>query len=153
MNILSAVRKALIARLETITPGNGYLTSVGANVRSGWFNEVIKDQAIGAGMIVVQKGRGLPPKGGPAALRMMPGFLVIGAIQASLDDYEDAIEALELDLLRCLTPTEGVPPDWLPPGATAVAVGPPEPAPPGDGLDAAAVAIPINITTFIESID
>lgn len=153
MNILTEVRKALVRRLETITPASGYLTSAGGNVRSGWFNEVIKDQPIGAGMIVVQKGKGMAPKGGPAALRMMPGFLVIGAVETGLDDYEDAIEALELDLLRCLTPIEGVPPEWLPHGATAVTVGPPEPMPPGDGLAAATVAIPINITTFIESID
>lgn len=153
MNILSEVRRHLIKRLETITPANGYLTSAGTNVRSGWFNEVIKDQPIGAGMIVVQKGKGLAPKAGGAALRMMPGFSIIGAVEAGLDGYEDAIEALELDLLRCLTPIEGLHPEWLPKGSTTVIVGAPESLPPGEGLAAATVLVPININAFVDSID
>lgn len=153
MNILTEVRKALIRRLETITTGNGYLTSAGGNVKAGWFNEVVKAHQVGAGLIVVQKGKGLAPKAGGAALRMMPGFSIIGAVEAGLDGYEDAIEALELDLLRCLTPIDGLHPEWLPKGATTVIVGAPESLPPGEGLAAATVLIPININAFVDSID
>jgi hypothetical protein len=153
MNIITEVRKALIGRLETIRPVNGYQTDAGGFVKTGWFNEVIKGDEIASALIVVQRAKGLEPKGGPNGLRMHPGFMVVGGIRAGLDEYEDAIEGLELDLLRCLSPIEGVPPDWLPKGATAVRVGAPEPFPPGEGLDVATVAIPVHITTFTESID
>ena len=77
----------------------------------------------------------------------------IGAVTAGLDGYEEAIEDIELDLLQCLTPTEGVPPEWLPKMAPNLTVGAPEPVPPGEGLPAATVLIPIHIITFVDSID
>lgn len=68
-----------------------------------------------------------------------------------MDGYEDAIEAIELDLLRCLMPAQGVALDWLPAGAPTLSVGAPEPFPPGEGMPAATVLIPIHITTFVEA--
>ena len=150
MNIISETRKALIERLKTITKANGSYTDIGQDVKDGWFNEVIRDEAAPRRMIVVQRAKGMEPKGGPHGLRHQPGFLVVGAERAELDDYEDLIEAIEIDLLRCLTPIEGVPPDWLPKGATAIKVGTPDPIPPGQGLTFAAVAVPIHITVFVE---
>ena len=52
-NILTEVRKALVKRLETISTANGYLTNVGSNVKSGWFNEVVKDGDVSASGQVV----------------------------------------------------------------------------------------------------
>ena len=88
-----------------------------------------------------------------SALLLFTGFSVIGAITAGMDSYEEAIEDIELDLLQCLTPTEGEFPVWLPKGSPNLTVGAPEPVPPGDGLPAATVLIPIHIKTIVDSID
>lgn len=153
-NVLTEVRKALLARLETIQPANGYRTSIGGNVRSGWFNEVVKDGGVPAdGLVVVQRAKGQPPARGPHALKMLHGFNVIAAIEAGLDDYEQALEDIELDLLSCLCPTEGIQPDWLPKLSPNLRVGAPEPMPPGDGLQAASVLVPIHIIAIVDLID
>lgn len=150
-NILTQVRKALIARIETINVTNGYLTNVGASVKSGWFNEVVKDGNVPAGgQVVVQKAKALAPEPGPGALKMRPGFHVIAAIKAGLDGYEDAIEDVELDLLSCLCPTVGEFPEWLPKGAPNLVIGAPEPFPPGEGLMAATVLIPVHIIAVVD---
>ena len=150
-NIITKVRQALIARLETIRTENGYRTNIGTAVKAGWFREIAERGAVTpSGLVVVQRSKGLQPKGKPGALMTYTGFSVIGAIKAGLDGYEDAIEEIELDLLQCLVPSEGVPVRWLPRGAPSISVGAPEPFPPGDGLPAATVLIPIHITTIIE---
>lgn len=151
MNILTEVRQAIIDRLGTISVANGYRTNVGYNVKSGWFNEVIAKTPASDGLLVVQKAKGLAPQTGPAALKLFPGFHVIGAVDGGLDAYEEAVEDIEHDLLRCLMPTHGVRVDWLPIGAPTLAVGAPEPFPPGNGLVAATVLIPVHITTFVET--
>lgn len=150
-NIITTARKALLARLGTISEDNGYRTNVGNNVRSGWFNEVIGQHKVGTGMVVLQKAKGLAPQAGPGAIKMHPGFYVIGAVDTGLDGYEDAIEEIEHDLIRCLMPAHGVRLDWLPLGAPALSVGAPEAVPPGNGLSAATILIPIHITTFVET--
>jgi hypothetical protein len=153
-NIITQVRQALIARLQTISQVNGYRTNIGADVRAGWFNELVEEGGVAdAGTVVVQRAKGKEPKGEPYALKMATGFSVIGAVKAALNGYEAALEDVELDLLRCLTPTQGVPPTWLPKGALNVAVGTPDPYPPGKGQPAATVLIPIHIITIVESID
>ena len=153
-NVITQVRQALLARLGTIQVQNGYRTNIGGAVKAGWYNEITKGADVPAtGLVVVQRAKGTPPKGGPNALRMYTGFSVIGAITAGMDGYEEAIEDIELDLLRCLTPTEGVFPEWLPKMAPNLTVGAPELVPPGEGLPAATVLIPIHITTIVDSID
>lgn len=150
INLLTAGRKALLARLSTISVSSGYLTAAGANTRSGWFNEVIKDRSVAFPLIVVQKAKGLPPAAGPHALKVFSGFNVIGAVQASLDDYDDAIEELEHDLIQCLMPTLAVLPDWLPRGISGITIGAPEIFPPAEGVTAATVLIPVHLHTIIQ---
>lgn len=150
MNLLSEGRKALIARLATITVVNGYKTVAGANVKSGWFNEVTKAKDAAYPLIVVQKARGQAPVAGPMALKVFSGFHVIGAVSAGLTDYEDAIEDLEHDLIQCLMPEMAELPDWLPRGVSAVTVGAPECFPPGEGVPAATVLIPVHLHTIIQ---
>lgn len=151
-NMLTAGRRALLARLSTITVESGYLTNAGANVKGGWFNEVVTDRGAAFPMIVVQKAKGAPPKAGPHAIKVFSGFNVIGAVSAPINDYEDAIEALEHDLLRCLTNTEGVVPGWLPRGITGVTIGAPETFPPAEGMKSATVLIPVHLHTIIQAI-
>lgn len=150
INLLSAGRKSLIARLATITVVNGYKTAAGANVRSGWFNEVLKERSVGFPLIVIQKGKGQPPKAGPHAVMMFSGFNVVGAVDAGLDDYEDAVEDLEHDLIRCLMPTLSVLPEWLPQGVNGITIGAPETYPPAEGLTAATILIPVHLHTIIQ---
>lgn len=149
-NILTDVRLALITRLETITTNNGYLTNVGGNVKSGWLNEIIKDQAVPAGgLVVVQRAPGGEPRGGAASLKLPRGFRVVGAVNASLDGYESDLDDIELDLLRCLMPEDGVHVPWLPRGCSAFRVGRPESFPPGEGLPAATTLLPITLDIIV----
>lgn len=152
MNLLSEGRRALLARLSTISVENGYKTLAGGNVRSGWFNEVIKASGIGYPLIVVQKSRGQPPVAGPHALKVFSGFNVIGAVESGLTDYEDAIEDLEHDLIQCLMPKMAMLPEWLPKGISTITVGAPECFPPGEGMKAATVLIPVQLHTIIQEL-
>lgn len=153
MNIITETRKALIRRLGEISIERGYRTNIGGSVKAGWFNEIAKDADVTArGMVVVQRGQGKEPKRGPHGLIAPTGFTVVGAIRAGLNEYEDAIEDVELDLLQCLVPMEGARLTWLPRGATQVYVGAPVPIPPGEDLLVATVRLPIHISTIIEGI-
>ncbi|NWD49023.1 hypothetical protein [Pseudomonas gingeri] len=149
-NLLTEGRKALIKRLSSILVENNYATQAGANVRTGWFNEQLEARNVAFPLIVVQKGKGLQPVAGPHAIKVIPGFNVVGAVDAGLDGYEDSIEELEQDLLRCLMPMMAVLPDWLPRGITGISVGAPETFPPAKGTKAAAVVIPVYLTTIIQ---
>ena len=148
-NILTEVRLALIARLETITTANGYLTNVGGNVKSGWFNEVVKETPPGSGLVVLQRAPDGEPLRGAEATKFRRGFRVVAGVDAGLDTYEAALEDIEADLLRCLLPTQGQHITWLPKGCSSFAVGKPDAYPPGDGQPAATVLLPIHIDVIL----
>ncbi|MDP2244018.1 hypothetical protein [Pseudomonas sp.] len=150
INLLSEGRKALITQLQTISVDNGYRTTAGFNVKSGWLNEVIKASGVGFPLIVVQKAKGRVPEPGAGGCKMYPGYNVIGAVDVGLDNYEDALDDLELDLVRCLMPLHGRATDWTPRGIPTLSFGAPEQFPPGDGLSAATVLIPVYLHTLIE---
>ncbi|HHM5066112.1 TPA: hypothetical protein ACRNI5_006513, partial [Pseudomonas aeruginosa] len=101
-NVLTIGRLALLARLQTITPNQGYRTDAGTRVLSGWFNELVKERHEGFPLIVVQPGKEQPPEHLDAAVRFHRGFDVVGAVQGGYDHYEEALEDLQLDLLACL---------------------------------------------------
>lgn len=151
MNIITETRKALIRQLGGISVAGGYRTNIGSSVKSGWFNEIAKEESVTAsGLVVVQRGQGRDPKRGPLGLIAMTGFTVVGAVRAELNGYEDAIEDIEQDLLQCLVPMDGARLTWLPRGAGNVYVGAPIPVPPGEDLLVATVRLPIHISTIIE---
>ncbi len=87
---------ALLARLQTITPNQGYRTDAGTRVLSGWFNELVKERHEGFPLIVVQPGKEQPPEHLDAAVRFHRGFDVVGAVQGGYDHYEEALEDLQL---------------------------------------------------------
>ncbi len=151
-NPLSLGRKALAQHLLSITVDNGYLTNAGQNVKSGWFNEVLESDKVGFPIIVVQKAKDLPPKRGPEGHISQVGFYVIGAVSVGLDNYEDALDDLQVDLQRALITSEGQPAAWLPfrSGITRITIGAPEQFPPGNGEKAATVLIPVHLHTVIE---
>ncbi|MGK6943858.1 hypothetical protein PU463_00029520 [Pseudomonas aeruginosa] len=107
-NVLTIGRLALLARLQTITPNQGYRTDAGTRVLSGWFNELVKERHEGFPLIVVQPGKEQPPEHLDAAVRFHRGFDVVGAVQGGYDHYEEALEDLQLDLLACLMPAPRV---------------------------------------------
>ncbi|MFI8479642.1 hypothetical protein ACIGCM_03635 [Pseudomonas sp. NPDC078700] len=150
MNLISEGRKALVERLGIITPGNGFNSDAGTRVKSGWVNEIIKDADAAYPLIVVQRAKGQAPSPGPNALKISPGFYVVGAVSVGTD-YEDALDDLELDLLRCLIPEEKRFPKWLPPGVLGIKFGDPEQFPPAEGLSAATVLIPVYLPTIIQA--
>ncbi|ROZ86915.1 hypothetical protein EF096_01910 [Pseudomonas neustonica] len=151
MNILTLGRKALIGRLGEITQSNGYRTNAGLNVRSGWFNEVIKESTSSFPLIVLQKARDKDPLCRAQGMRKHTGFRVVAAVSAGLDDYEDVLDDLELDLIECLMPTEGVPLGWTPAGIPQLSLGASEQVPPGEGLAAGTVVLPVYLHTLIET--
>lgn len=149
MNILTEARRALVARLETITVSNGYRTNAGLNVKTGWFNEVLQSAELGFPLICLQKAKGLAPSAGPGVIKAIPGYYVVGAVSAGLDDYDDALEDLEHDLLTCLLPEHGEWIRWAPRGVFSATLGPTEHFPPGNGESAASVLLPIHLHTII----
>ncbi|WP_395564321.1 hypothetical protein [Pseudomonas aeruginosa] len=152
-NVLTVGRRALLARLQTISPANGYRTDAGTRVLSGWFNELIKECRQGFPLIVVQPAKEQPPEHLDAGVRFHRGFDVVGAVQGGYDHYEEALEDLQLDLLACLMPApKGHFLRWLPRdcGITGLTLGAPEPYPPGDAVAAAVIRIPVYLKTIIE---
>lgn len=149
MNILTQARLALVARLQTITVANGYRTNAGQNVKTGWFSEVLESAGVGFPLICLQKAKGGDPLEGPGVIQLAPGFFVIGAVDAGLDDYDSALEDIELDLIRCLITPKGPPIAWMPRGTTAVALSTSEHFPPGNGERASSVMVPIQLALNI----
>ena len=149
-NPITLGRKALVQHLSSVTVANGYSTNAGHNVRTGWFNEVLESERLPFPLICVQKSKDLTPKSGAGALIKFNGFFVIGAVDVGLDEYEDALDELERDLLLALMPTEGQFPTWMPRGVKGITVGAPEQFAPGNGERAASVLIPVHLHTIIE---
>jgi len=149
MNILTQARLALVARLQTITVANGYRTNAGQNVKTGWFSEVLESEKVGFPLICLQKAKGGDPVEGPGVIQLAPGFYVIGAVDAGLDDYDKALEDIELDLIRCLITPKGPAIQWMPRGTAAVSLSTSEHFPPGNGERSASVMLPIQLALNI----
>lgn len=149
MNILTEARLALVARLQTITVANGYRTNAGQNVKTGWFSEVLESDSTTFPLICLQKAKGGDPLEGPGVIQMAPGFYVIGAVDAGLDDYDSALEDIELDLVRCLITPKGPPISWMPQGTVRVSLSTSEHFPPGNGERASSVMLPIQLSLNI----
>lgn len=150
MNPLTATRKALQARLETIVPANGYTTAAGQSVKAGWADELISAEDAIYPMLIIQPAKGAPPVAGAGALKVGQGFNIIGAVQAS-GDYQDALDELLADILCCLTPGLQRTNKWLPVSVVGLTLGAPNAFPPGSGLSAATVVVPITIQTVINA--
>lgn len=149
MNILTQARLALVTRLQTITVANGYRTNAGTNVRTGWFSEVLESEHVGFPLICVQRAKGGDPLEGPGVITLTPAFYVIGAVDVGLDDYDNALEDIELDVIRCLITGKGRPVDWIPRGTVSVSLSTSEHFPPGNGERSASVLVPIQLAINI----
>lgn len=149
-NILTAVRLAVLERVQGITAANGYRTSIGDHLKTGWLNEVLGEKNLPDQFALVQRAKNNPPEPGPAAIKVHCGFFVVGLIKTDLLSYEEALEAMELDICQALMPRQGGFPAGFPKGVTALTLGATESFPPGDGQRHAGVLVPVHITTIIQ---
>lgn len=149
-NPLTEARQALLVHLRSISPGNGYLTDAGANVLSGWVNEILQERQKSFPLIVVQRDKAArPPEPMGGAISVPLAFNIVGAVQAGID-YEQAIDDLALDLARCLLPQDLGPLPWVSAGMYDIAIGAPEVFPPGDGLAVATVLVRVECSILID---
>lgn len=149
-NVLTAVRKAVIRRLETITIANGYRTDLGLNVKTGWLNEVLDQTKVPPLFALLQKAPGKVPVRGPRAVINPAGFFLMGLAKANLNEYEDQLDDMEVDLIQAFMPEQGVLPKYFPKGVSGIELGAPEQFPPGKGQTHAGVLIPLHVKTIIE---
>lgn len=149
-NTLTATRQALIAQIQGITTASGYLTNIGEIVKTGWLNEVLKQEKLPQQFALIQKAPNRPPERGPGSLKAQPGFFVIGLASVDLSAYEDAIDEMEVDICQALMPPLGHFPVWFPKGVTGISLGAPEQFPPGNGQRHAGVLVPVHFTTHIQ---
>lgn len=152
-NLIAEARKALVARLETITLANSYYTDAGSNVLTGWLNEILKTDDANFPLIAVQQAKGSPPSPSPGTIVLHSSFDVIGAVDAGLHGYEDALDDMQLDLLHALIPPQGRPLDWMPKGVAGVSIGAPELYPPANGERASIVRVPVTLKIMLRMKD
>ncbi|MDU9415568.1 hypothetical protein [Pseudomonas sp. zfem005] len=151
INTLTATRQALITQVQGITTASGYLTNIGQTVRTGWLNEVLKQEKLPRELALIQRAPGRPSEKKAGGLKAFPGFFVIGLVAVSWEGWEDAVDAMELDILQALLPPpEGTFSKAYPKGVTTWSLGASEPFPPGNGQTHAGVLIPIHFTTIIQ---
>lgn len=148
-NQLTHLRDSLIDVLRTISTANGYATDAGANVKSGWFEDIINTQRETSPVIVVQRGKNQPPIIEAGELVLQPGYTVIAAVNVGLADYDQLLDQLEQDIYTALVQrgTRNLP--WAPYGAHRIIFDEPLAAPPGGGHNWASIAIRFNLRTTI----
>ncbi|MFG5863638.1 hypothetical protein [Metapseudomonas sp. CR1201] len=151
-NPLTRARKAIEARIQTVTLANGSRTDIGTNLCIGWLSEILGTKGLPSALSVIQMASGLPPQKGPHALKVFKGFYVIGLASVGLDNYQDMLDDMELDLLESLVPPDSQPCKWLPrsSGFSGITIGAPEHFPPGSGQKYAGVLIPVHVHTIIQ---
>lgn len=114
MNPLNQADQALLDRLRTITPANGYLTDIGNRVHTGYLGALLDAEAVEYPLITIQPDECPAPTLGGWDFIATLGRKVVGAA-----DQAGGIEALNdiyCDLLRCLVTPEGIPNPWGRPG-------------------------------------
>ncbi|TLX65072.1 hypothetical protein DN820_01805 [Stutzerimonas nosocomialis] len=145
-NPIEQAHAALIRRLERITPNNGYLTDAGYRVREGWLEELLTLEDVAFPFVAVQPGEYLPPEQGPGVLLASIGRRVVGVVDgADPQGYLAQLDALYCDLLVALQFTPNVPNPWGRPGPYKVTLGTARPFPPGSGLAAGTILLPLQL--------
>lgn len=150
MNPITQARQAIIARLQTITKANGYLTDAGHSVHFGWLREVIEDGQAAYPMIVLQPAKSEEKVENRAGTVVIPlAFHVVGAVDG--DGYEESLDELTIDLCRCLAPQDGIAASWRSDALIwRAALAAPDFYPPGDGLNAGTVLVAAQTKVAIE---
>ncbi|EQM69999.1 hypothetical protein QYE80_27250 [Pseudomonas tohonis] len=151
MNPIQQAHGALIDRLSRILPVNGYLTDAGTRIKEGWLADLLEQDDVAFPFIAVQPGEYRPPTPGGGAVNADIGRRVVGAVRTDHPDrWLEELDALYVDLVRALQVTPGVPNPWGRPGPFKVEIGTAKPFPPGEGVAAGTVLIPIQMHVIIK---
>ncbi|WP_349569393.1 hypothetical protein [Azotobacter salinestris] len=147
MNPLNLADQALIDRLRTITPENGYLTDIGNRVHTGYLGALLEAEEVEYPLIVVQ------PDECPAPNPRGPGWLVgLGRKVVGAADPAGGLEALNnlyCDLLRCLVTPKSTPSAWGSPGLHSVTFKEMQQFLADSEVPKGTVVIPLQLHTFI----
>ena len=149
-NPIAQAHQALVARLASITPANGYQTDAGTRIRQGWLSELLAEEDVEFPFIAIQPGEYPPPTAGPGCLSAVIGRRIVGAVSpAGADTYLAELDALYLNLATALQVPEGLPNPWGRPGPYGVSLRAAQLFPPGEGLAAGTILFPVQLHVII----
>lgn len=148
-NPIKQAHQAMVSRLGQIVPANGYLTDVGTRIREGWLADLLRADDLAFPFIALQPGLYTPGQVGVGAVQARVGRRVVGAVDGNRDDYLERLEELYCDLVACLQVPEGLPNPWGRPGPYQVTLEPGQMFPPGEGLNAGTVLMPLQLHIII----
>lgn len=149
-NPIAQAHQALVARLARITKANGFLTDAGARIKEGWLSELLAEDDVEFPFIALQPAEYPPPKAGPGCVSANIGRRIVGAVQPDgPDTYRADLDELYIDLVGALQVPEGLPNPWGRPGPYGVTLGASQLFPPGEGLAAGTILIPVQLHVII----
>ena len=122
-NPLNIADQALIDRLGTIVPANGYLTDIGSRVHDKWIGALLDDEDLVYPCLTVIPDECPPPLKGAGVWRFNQGRKIVALVKPS--DTNICLEQLNditADLARCLHVEDGVPNPWGPQGPRNVVI-------------------------------
>ncbi|MBV2132047.1 hypothetical protein KRX52_04450 [Pseudomonas sp. MAP12] len=147
MNPLNQADQALLDRLRTILPANGYLTDIGNRVHAGYLGALLEAEEVTYPLITVQPDECPPPIQGSWDFIASLGRKVVGA--ADPGGGLDALNDIYCDLLRCLVTPEGIPSPWGRPGPHRVTFKAPQQFLADHEVPKGTVVIPLQLHTII----
>ncbi|MGF6692656.1 hypothetical protein [Metapseudomonas resinovorans] len=149
-NPIELAHQALLARLGQIVPSNGFLSDAGTRIRHGWLQDVLAEHDLAYPLLVVQPGEYPPPLNGSGCVLANIGRRVIGVVRPDHPDtYQAELDMLYVDLIAALQVPEGLPNPWGPLGPSRVTIGSAKPFPPGEGIAAGTILIPVQLHVII----
>lgn len=122
-NPLNDADQALLDRLGTIMPMNGYFTDIGTRVHSKWIGALLSEEDLTYPCITVQPDESPPPLKGAGAWKFGMGRKVLALVKPDHPDCcQQALNDVLADLARCLHVEDGQPNPWGRPGPISVTV-------------------------------
>ena len=147
MNPMNQADQALIDRLRTITPANGYLTDIGNRVRAGYLGALIDSEEAVFPLITIQPDECQPAKQDGFDFIAPLGRKVIGVADESAG--LDALNDIYCDLLRCLVTPGGLPNPWGRQGPYRVTFGAPQQFLADHEIPKGTVVVPLHLHVII----
>lgn len=122
-NPLNIADQALIDRLGTIVPANGYFTDIGTRVHDKWIGALLDDEELVYPCLTVIPDECPPPLKGAGAWRFNQGRKIVALVKPG--DTNSCLAQLNdivADLARCLHVEDGAPNPWGPKGPRTVVI-------------------------------
>lgn len=149
-NPLNLADQALIDRLSTITPANGYFTDIGTRIHTKWIAALLDTEDLAYPCITVQPDECPPPLDGAGAWLFFLGRKVIGLVDPGHPDgCLEQLNDIIADLGRCLHVPEGQPNPWGPKGPRKVVTKTINPFLPDREVSVGTVSIPVQLHVVI----